>query len=86
MVPYTSQGLTLILKSFVKFFEYSAVDKAPPSTPAHPWLVPQNPWQRIHVDHAQFGKYLLFIAIDAYSKWPEVFVVSYTTVQQTGNR
>ena len=57
-------------------FECSAVAKALPSALAHPWLVPQHPWQRIHVDHAQFGMYLLFIAIDVYSKWPEVFVVS----------
>ena len=54
-----------------------------PVVPAHPWLVPQCPWQRINVDHAHFGKYLLFIAIDAYSKWPEVFVVSSTSAQQT---
>ena len=39
----------------------------------------KSPW----LDHAQFGKYLLFIAIDAYSKWPEVFVVSSTSAQQT---
>ena len=36
----------------------------------------------IHVDHAQFGKHLLFIATDAYSKWPEVFVISSTSAQQ----
>ena len=23
----------------------------PPAAPAHPWLVPQNPWERLHVDH-----------------------------------
>ena len=27
--------------------------------------------------------YLLFIAIDAYSKWPEVFVANSTSAQQT---
>ena len=29
-------------------FECSAVAKAPPSAPAHPWLVSQHPWQRVH--------------------------------------
>ena len=53
-----------------------------PVAPAHPWLVPQCPWQRINVDYANFGKYLLSIAIDTYSKWPEVFVSS-TSAQQT---
>ena len=75
------QELTLILKRFVKIV-YS-VPKAPPSAPAHPWLVPQHPWQRIQVDYAQFGKYLLFINIDAYLKWPGVFVMSSTSTQQT---
>ena len=63
--------------------ECSATAKAPPVSPAHSWLIPQRPWQRIHVDHTQFGKHLVFIAIDAYSKWPEVFVVSSTLAQQT---
>ena len=25
----------------------------PPVSPAHPWMVPQNVWERVHVDHAQ---------------------------------
>ena len=37
--------------------ECCAIAKALSSAPAHPWLVLQHPWQRIHVDHAQFGKY-----------------------------
>ena len=55
----------------------------PPHAPAHPWLVPQQPWERVHVDHAQWGKWLLLVAIDAFSKWPEVFVVSSTSALQT---
>ena len=34
-----------------------------------------HPWQRIHVHHAQFGRYLLLVTIDAYFKWPEVQIV-----------
>ena len=34
--------------------EAQITSKNPPKAPPHPWLVPQHPWQRIHVDHAQF--------------------------------
>ena len=63
--------------------ECSAASRNPPKAPAHPWMVPQHPWQRIHVDHAKFGKYLLLVTIDAYSKWPEVHIVSSTSAQTT---
>ena len=55
----------------------------PPKAPAHPWLVPQNPWQRIHVDHAKFGNHTLLVTIDAYSKWPEVHIVPSTSARPT---
>ena len=35
------------------------------------------------MDHAQFGRYLLLVAIDAYSKWPEVHIVPSTSAQAT---
>jgi len=37
----------------------------------------------ICVDHAQRNKQLLLVAIDAFSKWPEVFLVSSTSASQT---
>ena len=49
----------------------------------HPWLVPKLPWERIHVDHASWGKHTLLVAIDAFSKRPEVHLVSSTSAQQT---
>ena len=55
----------------------------PPSAPAHPWIVPKQPWERIHIDHAQWGKHLLLIMIDAFTKWPEVHLVSSTSATQT---
>ena len=55
----------------------------PATAPAHPWLVPQNAWDRIHVDHAQWKNWLLFVTVDALSKWPEVFIVNSTSASQT---
>ena len=46
-------------------------------------MIPQYPWQRVHVDHDHFGGRLLLVAVDAYSKWPEVHIVSSTSAQQT---
>ena len=63
--------------------ECSVVSSNPPMAPAHPWLVPHNPWERIHVDHAQWKKWLLLVAVDAFSKWPEVFLVNSTLASQT---
>lgn len=41
-----------------------------------PWPWPSQPWQRIHADFA--GPYLghmYLLVLDAYSKWPEIFVM-----------
>ena len=35
------------------------------------------------MDHAHFGGRLLLVAVDAYSKWPEVHVVFSMSAQQT---
>ena len=51
--------------------------------PAHPWLIPCQPWERLHIDHAQWGKHLLLILVDAFAKWPEVHLVSSTSASQT---
>ena len=55
----------------------------PPSAPAHPWIIPHQPWERLHIDHAQWGKHLLLIVVDAFAKWPEVHLVSSTSASQT---
>ena len=60
-----------------------AANRNPPKAPAHPWMIPQHPWQRVHVDHAHFGGRLLLVAVDVYSKCPEVHIVSSTSAQQT---
>ena len=35
------------------------------------------------MDHAQFGKHLLLVTVDAYTKWPEVHIVPSTAAQPT---
>ena len=56
----------------------------PAATPLHPWVWTDTPWKRIHVDYAgPFLGHMLFIAVDAHSKWPEVEMMSSTTSEKT---
>ena len=55
-----------------------------PENLPQPWPYPDKPWSRVHVDFAGpvEGRYL-FIAVDAYSKWPEVQVTHSTSTAAT---
>ena len=57
--------------------------KSPPKSPLHPWEWPSRPWSRIHVDFRGcfLGK-IIFVLVDAHSKWLEAVVVSSTSSQQ----
>ena len=60
------------------------VKSSPTVTPLHPWVWPDAPWKRLHVDFASpfLGKTFL-IHVDAHSKWPEVIPMPSTTYQST---
>lgn len=49
-----------------------------------PWLFPQRPWSRIHLDYAgpTEGKIIL-VVVDAYSKWITTSVVKSATTHTT---
>jgi transposase InsO family protein len=44
----------------------------PPPVHTHHWEEPSGPWERIHMDFAEYGKNIYLIIVDAYSKWPEI--------------
>ena len=52
----------------------------PTKAPLHPWAWPTNPWERVHIDFA--GPVQGKIVTDAHSKWPEVQIMSSTTLYQ----
>lgn len=62
---------------------YQAVKANPAAVPLHPWVWPDAPWKRIHIDYAGplLGKMFL-VVVDALSKWPEVIM---STSEQTIN-
>ena len=47
--------------------------KSPSKEPAHAWVYPSRPFERIHVDYAEFDRRYYFVLVDAYSKWLEIF-------------
>ena len=56
----------------------------PPLAPLHPWVWPEAPWKRIHVDFARpFQGHTFIIAVDTYLKWPEAVVMTTTTSEKT---
>ncbi|KAJ0182603.1 hypothetical protein K1T71_001972 [Dendrolimus kikuchii] len=59
---------------------------APPQSLLHPWVFPARPWQRLHIDFAEFqGKHYL-VTVDAHSKWIEVQKMTNTTASTTINK
>ena len=61
-----------------------ALQANPPAAPLHPWVSPDTPRQRVHVDFAgPFQGKMFFILVDTHSKWPEVITMSSTTSQHT---
>ena len=54
--------------------------KMPPSAPLHPWVRPQKPWSRVHIDYAgPFEGKMFLLVTDAYSKWLEVHATNTST-------
>ena len=56
----------------------------PTRSPLRPWLFPQKPWSRVHLDYAgPIENNMILVAVDAYSKWIEAKVVHSSTTQVT---
>lgn len=56
----------------------------PPKSQLHPWAWPERPWSRIHLDFAgPFQGKMLFIVIDAHSKWIECELMHSITSSST---
>ena len=61
-----------------------AIKSNPTAAPLHPWVWPDTPWTRIHVDYAgPFRGKMFLVVVDAHSKWPEVIMMTSSTAQQT---
>lgn len=51
--------------------------------PLSSWQICQNPWERVHLDFAEEKGKTFLLAIDTYSKWLEIKIMSVTTTAKT---
>ena len=59
---------------------------APPKAPLHPWILPERPWSRLHVDHAiNFMGHNWLVIIDAYSKYPCIHATQSISAKSTAD-
>ena len=58
--------------------------RQPTRAPLRPWLFPQEPWKRVHLDYAgPIENRMILVAVDAYSKWISAMVVRSSTSEVT---
>ena len=58
--------------------------RQPTKSPLRPWLFPQEPWSRVHLDYAgPIENRLILVAVDSYSKWISAMVVRFSTSNVT---
>ena len=56
----------------------------PSKPPVHPWMLPEKPWSRLHLDHAiNFMGTDWLVITDAYSKYPCIHPTSSTSTRAT---
>ena len=56
----------------------------PAKAAIHPWMMPEKPWSRIHVDHAiNFLGRNWLVMVDAFSKFPCIHATSSTSSKST---
>ncbi|KAK7575920.1 hypothetical protein V9T40_012206 [Parthenolecanium corni] len=68
-------GLDKEIEDLVRSCEPCQRNAKAVSVPSHPWEPPSAPWERVHIDYAgPFLQFNFLIVVDAYSKWPEVFI------------
>ena len=57
--------------------------KKPQASIPHPWVKPNEPWERIHIDYCDLFGHMWLIIVCSYSKWVEVIKMNSTTSKKT---
>lgn len=58
--------------------------KMPRKTNLASWPLPKRAWERVHIDYAgPYEGHNYLVVVDAYSKWPEIFIMGQTTTTAT---
>ncbi|XP_029142978.1 uncharacterized protein K02A2.6-like, partial [Protobothrops mucrosquamatus] len=79
--PFIDQQLEGMVKSC---FQCASASKMPIKAELSSWPIPEKPWSRVHIDYAgPVNGQSFLVAVDAFSKWPEVFLMDSTTTSST---
>lgn len=65
--------------------ECSMVQRQAPTLALHPWKWCIRPFQRIHIDYAEYQGVYYLVTVDSYSKWPEIIAMKNMTTVATIN-
>ena len=78
-------GIDSAIEMFSRRCDSCGEHQNKPSKPAvHPWMLPEKPWSRVHVDHAiNFMGTNWLVMTDAYSKYPCIHPTSSTSTRAT---
>ena len=56
----------------------------PDRLPNHPWMMPEKPWSRVHIDHSiNFMGTNWLVLVDAYIKYPCIHATTSTSTKAT---
>lgn len=79
------KGLDADLERTVKMCEACAkVSNNPSKVPVHHWVPATKSFERLHIDFARpFLNRNFFVCVDAFTKWPEVYIVNNIVVSTT---
>jgi hypothetical protein len=78
-------GLDSDIENIVKICDYCMENRnSPPKAELHPWIWPEKPWNRIHIDYAGPIRDTYFlIIVDSHSKWVEILPTKSITSSAT---
>ena len=79
-------GIDKDIECLAKSWEPCNTTRNAPPVQYHPWIYPQAPWERVHIDFAGPIDNMNFLVItDAYSKWIEITPMRTITTTATIN-
>lgn len=81
--PHIDEEIEKLVQSCTSCAEHQ---NAPPKPANHPWMLPEKPWSRLHIDHAiNFLGSNWLVLVDAYSKYPCIHMTSSVSAKSTTN-
>ena len=79
-------GMDKEVENWVKVCKGCQLAARDPAVKTNPWPKSDIPWSRLHIDYAgPLNGFFYLIAVDSFSKWPEIFKTRHPTSKNTIN-